>query len=170
MKLSALFIETLDRVQKMLEENLPIRDGTWSTPHKFPRPQNREWEMAGRPRLPNEVAKITGAEAKNAGRFKGRASPKVKSLGLPPVKFCEARAAIWEEFNADFPWLGRSDRRLVGLAVELQYMIDTEPQPVAVFAQMRLLLSSMGGTPVDRSKVGTPDEDDEDPADKFFAN
>jgi hypothetical protein len=32
MKLSALFIETLDRVQKMLEENLPIRDGTWSTP------------------------------------------------------------------------------------------------------------------------------------------
>lgn len=32
MKLSSLFIETLDRVQKMLEDNLPIRDGTWSTP------------------------------------------------------------------------------------------------------------------------------------------
>jgi len=124
--------------------------------------------MAGRPRLPNEVAKITGAEAKNAGRFKGRAAPKVKSLGPAPVRYCEARRAIWDEFNNDFPWLGRSDRRLVGLAVELQHQIDTEPQPVAVFAQMRLLLSSMGGTPVDRSKVGAPEEESEDPADEFL--
>lgn len=125
--------------------------------------------MAGRPRLPQEVASITGAVAKNAGRFKDRANPKVRSLGPAPKKYCEARAEIWDEFNEDFPWLGRSDRRLVGLAVELQYQIDTEPEvPVAVYAQMRLLLSSMGGTPVDRSKISAPEEETKDPADEFL--
>ena len=121
------------------------------------------------PRLPQEVAKVTGAVVKNAGRFKGRSSPKVKSLGPAPKRFTPEQVAIWGEFNADFPWLGRSDRRLVGLAVLLQSQIDTNPDcPVAVFAQMRMLLSAMGGTPVDRSKVQTPDENDTDPADEFI--
>lgn len=124
--------------------------------------------MAGRPRLPQEVAKITGAIAKNAGRFADRAAPKVRSLGPAPKKFDEDQAAIWDEFNEDFPWLGRSDRRLVGLAVELQSTIDAGEAPVAVYAQMRLLLSSMGGTPVDRSKVKAPDEEGADPADEFL--
>lgn len=125
--------------------------------------------MTGRPRLPQEVAKITGAVTKNAGRFKDRANPKVRSLGPAPKRYCEARKEIWDEFNDDFPWLGRSDRRLVGLAVELQFQIDTEPEvPVAVYAQMRLLLSSMGGTPVDRSKVAAPGEESEDPVDEFL--
>lgn len=124
--------------------------------------------MAGRPRLPQSVAKITGAEAKNAGRFTGRASPKVKSLGPAPKRFTDAQRELWDEFNADFPWLGRSDRALVGLAVELQSAINAGGAPVAVYAQMRLCLSSMGGTPVDRSKVGQQEEDDEDPADEFL--
>ena len=122
-----------------------------------------------KPRLPQEVAKITGAVAKNAGRFRGRATPKVKSLGLPPKRFSVAQAEIWNEFNEDMPWLGRSDRRVVGLAVMLQSVIDSDPEcPVAVFAQMRMLLSAMGGTPVDRSKVAAPDEEPDDPADEFL--
>ena len=39
---------------------------------------------------------------------------------------------------------------------------------MAAFAQMRLLLSSMGGTPVDRTKVSAPDDEAEDPADEFL--
>ena len=126
--------------------------------------------MAGRPRLVPEVAKITGAEAKNAGRFKDRQAPKVKSLGTAPVKFTEAQVEIWDEFNADFPWLGRSDRGIVKLATILQSQIDAagnEATPPMI-AQMRLLLSSMGGTPVDRSKVQVPDDDDKDPADEYL--
>jgi hypothetical protein len=93
----------------------------------------------------------------------------VKSLGQAPKRFTAAQVEIWDEFNEDFPWLGRSDRRVVGLAVMLQHMIDTDPDcPVAVFAQMRMLLSSMGGTPVDRSKVQAPEEESEDPADAFL--
>ena len=125
--------------------------------------------MAGRPRLPQEVAKITGAATVNAGRYKNRSTPKVRSLGPPPKRYCEDKAAIWNEFNDDFPWLGRSDRRLVGLAVDMQHQIETQDDlPVAVYAQMRLLLSSMGGTPVDRSKVMMREEESADPADEFL--
>jgi hypothetical protein len=122
-----------------------------------------------RNRLPVEVASITGADKRNPGRFKGRSDPVVKSLGSSPKLFSPAQILIWDEFNADFPWLGRSDRRLVGLAVRLQHTIDTDPDcPVAVFAQMRMLLSAMGGTPVDRSKVSAPEDDKKDPADEFL--
>ncbi|WP_439150752.1 hypothetical protein [Sulfitobacter sp.] len=121
-----------------------------------------------RPRLPQEVAQVTGAVSKNAGRFRSRSAPKVKSLGPAPKRFTDDQREIWDEFNADFPWLGRSDRRVVGLAVILQSEIDKGEAPVAVFAQMRMLLSAMGGTPVDRSKVVAPDEEEPDPADAFL--
>jgi len=122
-----------------------------------------------RHRLPVEVASVTGADKRSPGRFKGRSAPVVKSLGPAPKRFSSAQVEIWDDFNSDFPWLGRSDRRVVGLAVMLQYMIDTDPKcPVAVFVQMRMLLSSMGGTPVDRSKVSAPEEEGEDPADEFL--
>lgn len=121
-----------------------------------------------RPRLPVGVATVTGADKRSPGRFKGRGAPVVKSLGVAPKRFTSEQVEIWNEFNEDFPWLGRSDRRVVGLAVMLQHMIDTDPEcPVAVFAQMRMLLSAMGGTPVDRSKVSSNDEDEEDPLDQF---
>jgi hypothetical protein len=124
--------------------------------------------MAGRPRLASEIASVTGADKRSPGRFAGRSKPKVLSLGPAPKKYDDAQKEMWDEFNGDFPWLGRSDRRLVGLAVELQAAIDGGAASVAVYAQMRLLLSSMGGTPVDRSKVAAPDEKDEDPADEFL--
>jgi len=124
--------------------------------------------MAGRPRLPQEVAKVTGAIAKNAGRFEDRASPKVRSLGPAPVRFTEEQKVIWGEFNDDFPWLGRTDRNLVGLACILQDEINKGDAPIAAFAQLRLMLSSMGGTPVDRSKVSAPDDEDTDPTDEFL--
>jgi hypothetical protein len=121
------------------------------------------------PRLPSAVAQVTGAAARNPKRHGSRSAPKVKSLGPAPKRFTAAQIEIWDEFNEDFPWLGRSDRRVVGLAVMLQHMIDTDPEcPVAVFAQMRMLLSAMGGTPVDRSKVSAPEEESADPADEFL--
>lgn len=121
-----------------------------------------------RPRLPDQVAKVTGADKRSPGRFADRASPKVKSLGPAPKRFDDEQREIWDEFNADFPWLGRSDRALVGIAVELQSAINAGEAPVAVYAQLRLVLSAMGGTPVDRSKVAAPEEDETDPADEFL--
>lgn len=123
-----------------------------------------------RPRLPEQVAIVTGADKRSPGRFKGRKTPVVRSLGPAPKRYTPEQVAIWNEFNEDFPWLGRSDRSYVGLAVVLQSQIDDAGMEVTppMIAQMRLLLSGMGGSPVDRSKVSAPEEESADPADEFL--
>ena len=122
-----------------------------------------------KPRLPQDKAKMTGANDKNPKRFKGRSSPKVKSLGSPPGSFDEPLIELWNEFNSDFPWLGRTDRHIVGMACRLQNMIDLGDATINVYAQLRMTLGSMGATPVDRSKVDAPDEKEEiDPLDEFI--
>jgi hypothetical protein len=120
--------------------------------------------------LPEKVAEVTGADKRSPGRFKGRAAPRVRSLGPAPKRLTEEQREIWDEFNDEFPWLGRSDRALVESAVILRALLQQlgADAPIALHAQMRLCLSSMGGTPVDRSKVETPDEQEEDPADEFL--
>lgn len=119
-------------------------------------------------RLPAAVAKVTGAAAKNPQRYAGRADPAVQPLGAPPDRLTDAQAAIWHELAGAFPWLARSDRHLVRLAVDLQTMIDTGTAPIAAYAQMRLVLQSMGGTPTDRSRVTAPDDESDDPAQEFL--
>lgn len=123
-----------------------------------------------RPRLPATVATVTGADRQNPKRFSSRSKPKVLSLGPAPKRFTDEQREIWDEFNADFPWLGRSDRQLVEVATNLlDLMRSLGPEtPIALYAQMRMVLGQMGGTPVDRSKVNAPDDEAEDPADKFF--
>lgn len=111
---------------------------------------------------------MTGADARSPGRFKDRKEPKVRSLGPAPKRFDAEQRELWDAFNEDFPWLGRPDRELVAMAVELRSMMNSGEAPISAFAQYRLCLSSMGGTPVDRSKVAAPEEDDEDPADEFL--
>jgi hypothetical protein len=122
-----------------------------------------------RPRLPDQVAAVTGADKRSPGRFAGRKSPKVKSLGPAPKRFTPEQVKIWDEFNADFPWLGRSDRTLVEVATNLldQMRLLGVETPIALYAQMRMILGQMGGTPVDRSKVAMPEDEDEDPASEF---
>jgi hypothetical protein len=113
---------------------------------------------------------MTGAYAKNPQRRAGKSRPKVRSLGPAPKRFTAEQVEIWNEFNADFPWLGRSDRALVEVAVNLMDQLRTlgVEAPIALYAQMRMVLGQMGGTPVDRSKVMTPGEPADDPADEFF--
>lgn len=122
-----------------------------------------------RPRLPSAVAKATGADKKNPGRFAGRAKPKVAPLGAPPARFTAQQKAAWRAFATEMPWLGKSDRTIVQVASRLRAAMETEPDfPMGGFAQLRMCLSAMGGTPADRTKVAPPDdEEDEDPLAKF---
>jgi hypothetical protein len=122
-----------------------------------------------RPRLPQDVAAATGAIVKNAGRFKGRSAPKVQPLGAPPRRFTEAQRAAWESFSVEMPWLAKPDRAVVELASRLRAAMEADPEfPISGFAQLRMCLSQMGGTPTDRSKVAAPDEETDDPAAEFF--
>lgn len=122
------------------------------------------------PRLPAHVARVTGADIRSPGRYAGRANPKVRSLGRPPNRFTASQKQIWEDFNDDFPWLGRSDRPLVEVATSLidQLRKLGAEAPIALYAQTRIILGQMGGTPVDRSKVIAPEEDEIDQTTEFF--
>lgn len=123
-----------------------------------------------RPRIPKAVAKITGADERSPGRFKDRSEPEVPGLGPAPQRLTDAQREIWDEFKADFPWLGRCDRSLVESAVHLLGLLRElgREAPISLHAQLRLCLSSMGGTPVDRGRVSPLADDDEDPAGEFI--
>jgi hypothetical protein len=123
-----------------------------------------------RPRLPAQVAKTIGAEGKNPQRFRDRSAPKVAKLGAPPRSFTEDQRAAWNAFADEMPWLAKSDRGIVEVASRLRAAMESDPLfPMPGYAQLRLCISAMGGTPADRTKVVIPDGDKEaDPADEFL--
>lgn len=122
-----------------------------------------------RPRTPKSVAEVTGASVLHPGRHAGRFEPKVPKLGGPPKSLTDGEVGAWEKFRDEMPWLGKSDRVLVAIASKLCDRLMTDPEMgVNALAQLRMCLSSMGGTPADRSKVGASDEPEDDPAHKFF--
>lgn len=122
-----------------------------------------------RPRLPSAVASATGADKKNPGRFADRPKPKTSPLGSPPARFDAHQKAAWRAFADEMPWLSKSDRTVVQLASRLRAAMENDPEfPMAGFAQLRMCLSAMGGTPADRTKVAAPDDKDDDPLAQFM--
>lgn len=122
-----------------------------------------------RPRLPSAVAKATGAAIKDPQRFRDRKPPKSPPLGKAPRHFTAGQIEAWDLFADEMPWLTKGDRMVVEVAARLRDGMKVNPDfPIAGYAQLRMCLSSMGGTPADRSKVSAPDDEDQDPADKFF--
>lgn len=120
-----------------------------------------------RNRTPLAVARVTGDTIKHPERFADRADPPVSALGNPPTRLNAAEKKAWKSFAEEMPWLVASDRKLVELASRLTVYVGQPDCPLGIYAQLRLCLSSMGGTPVDRSRVQWA-EDDPDPASEFL--
>ena len=120
-----------------------------------------------RHRLPTQLAKITGADKQHPARHAGRSNPTTQVLGAAPAHLSAAQRKAWATFADEMPWLGASDRALVEVASRLRVLITEPDAPMAGFAQLRMCLSSMGGTPADRSRV-PPGDEPEDDADRFF--
>ena len=121
-----------------------------------------------RPRLAPQIARVTGADKRSPGRFKDRATPTSTPLGSPPDRLSEPVKAAWLDLAADLPWLARSDRKMLELTAQLSVMAQEPGAPVAVYAQLRLCLSSLAATPVDRSKIAVAADDDADPIAEFL--
>ena len=118
------------------------------------------------PRLPVEKAAITGAAMHNPQRHKGRKAPKrVRPIGEPYAAMNEAERAQWFEFVRDLPWLNSSDRVILRVACRLTVAMDGDDFGVSKAQALSSVLSKLGATPADRSKVSAPD--DEEP-DEFF--
>jgi len=101
-----------------------------------------------------------------------------KIVAILAIGFC-APPAVAEPLAGPFtqgfvkviarPWLRASDKWIVGLASQLSARTHEVDCPIGIYAQLRLCLSSMGGTPADRSRVQwSTDDPDDDPASEFL--
>jgi hypothetical protein len=118
-------------------------------------------------RLPKAKAKVTGAEAKNPQRHRDRTEPKVSPLGSPSPFLTDKGQEAWEAFKRELPWLAESDRSLVEIAAHVRgRLLGGEDVGVTALSMLQSILSKMGASPADRSKVAAPDGDE--PEDEFF--
>jgi hypothetical protein len=126
-----------------------------------------------RPRTPLVKAKATGRTLHDPGRFKNRKEPpSTGPLGKPP-KWMKSSTQIeaWNTFADELPWLNASHRSLVAIASDFRgKLIAGDDLNVNGLNLLRLCLGQLGATPTDSSKISLPDEeeDDEDPANKYF--
>jgi hypothetical protein len=115
-----------------------------------------------RPRIPLEIAKITGRTRINPARFEGRANPQSGPLGDAPRWMSRKQVAAWALLKSEFPWLQRSDRALTEIAATIRArLIGGEDISVAELNLLRLCLGQMGGSPSDRSKVSVEESNNE---------
>ena len=123
-----------------------------------------------RSRIPLAKAEVSGAIAKNAGRFAGRKKVVgARAVGKPYVAMSEVEKRYWEEFVGDLPWLNAGHRVLLRLACSLAARMDAgEEMGVTAAQALSSVLSKLGATPVDECKVGYSGEEDSDPSEEFF--
>lgn len=111
-----------------------------------------------RPRTPSNVLELKGAFEKNPNRR--REDPKVEAgLGEPPDYLEDAERAVWAEIEQSAPEgvLSRADRIAVEMLVDLIVRFRArQPLKAAERNHMLNLLSRLGMTAADRSKVAKP--------------
>ncbi len=121
------------------------------------------------PRTPLARAKLTGADQKHPERYRDRSEPVTSDqpVGDPPAYLGEDAATVWKEAADVMGWLVREDRLALEIAANAVAAIreTAKAGDIVKAAQLtaaRQALSSLGGTPVDRSKIHIPDDPDED--------
>jgi hypothetical protein len=110
----------------------------------------------GRPRLVTAKAEVSGAAAHNPGRFADRFSPEdPQPLGDPLPGMGEVEMHHWRELERTMPWLTDSDRTTVRMACLWLARLDVDPESFGTKETVALLrlMSSLGGTPTEISKV-----------------
>lgn len=121
------------------------------------------------PRTPVAKARLTGAAAKNPSRHKNRSDPKSSPLGKPSEFLDQNGQRAWEGYRKELPWLMESDRSLVEIASSVRgRLLGGEDVGVTALGMLQSILSKMGGSPADRSKVALPDDEKEE--DEFFGS
>ena len=145
--------------------SLQSRDRRGDKTVRFP---NSEVLQMARQRTPIALAKLTGQLEKHPERYRDRSDPPTNDLGPPSVDLSPAAVAVWMDLIDEMPWLCGGDKWIVGLAARLSALTQAPDCPIGIYAQLRLCLASMGGTPADRSKVQWDDEKSYDPMDEFI--
>ena len=122
-----------------------------------------------KPRTPTKKAKVSGATLKDPARFKDRKEPaNPNPIGAPYKGMTPAQLKVWKECAENMPWLNASHRLLLRQVSILAARMETDAEVgVSAMHALSAMLSKLGATPTDESKVDHPDGA-EDPDDKFF--
>jgi hypothetical protein len=119
-----------------------------------------------RPRNPSDKTRVTGADIRNPKRYSGRNNPAGAPLGEPSPHLKDDERESWLRFTAEIPWLVESDRALVEVASALRSRLDSRDGVGLNHLQIySAILSKLGATPADRSRVTIPDQGQPD---EFF--
>lgn len=123
-----------------------------------------------KPRTPTMKAHLTGAALRNAGRYVGRAiASGATDIGQPPDCLTPAQADAWQAFVTELPWLNSGHRAVLQIAAVLRARLIADPDMgVAALSAYSAVLSKLGATPADESRVAMPEPVDDDPAEQFF--
>ncbi|WP_225591588.1 hypothetical protein [Stenotrophomonas sp. STM01] len=122
-----------------------------------------------KPRTPTKKAKVSGATLKDSGRYKGRKEPTNPSLvGTPYKGMTPAEVKVWKECAENMPWLNVSHRLLLRQVSILAARMETDPElGISAMHALSAMLSKLGATPTDESKVDHP-QGEEDQDEHFF--
>jgi hypothetical protein len=122
-------------------------------------------------RLPKRKAEVSGAALHNPARYRGRsASTLTRPIGDPYPRMTGDQKACWDEFRAALPWLNGSHRTLLRLACMLSVRMDDPEIGVNATAALSSILSKLGATPIDETRVSLGHDQKDDPDDRFFSN
>lgn len=121
-------------------------------------------------RTPLAKAQIMAADRKNPQRYRGRNDPACSPIGEASRFLNDQQREAWQSFVAEIPWLTAADRPLLELASVLRagFTADTMTgiNRLQVYSS---ILSKLGATPVDRSRIGAPADDREDETEQYFS-
>lgn len=121
-----------------------------------------------RPRLPKTKAEVSGSSIKDPGRFKSRSVPKgTRHIGPPYVNMTAEQQEAWADFVDELPWLNSSHRAVLRVACILRVRVSADDAGINAIQTYSAVLSKLGATPSDESKIDWQ-EDDDDLADAFF--
>ena len=118
------------------------------------------------PRTPAAKAKATGANVAHPGRHASRSEPKGKPLGDAAEFLDEFGKRAWEGFKRELPWLMESDRAVMEVCAQVRgLLLAGEEVGVTKLSMYQSMLSKLGATPADRTRIDAPDDEEED---EFF--
>jgi len=122
-----------------------------------------------KPRTPTKKARVSGAAIKDPGRYKNRSEPaNPDPIGTPYKGMTAAQVRVWKECVSNMPWLNAAHRLLLRQVCILAARMETgEDLSVSSTHALSAMLSKLGATPTDESKVSHP-QDNEDSDEHLF--
>lgn len=112
----------------------------------------------GRPRTPTAALELRGGFDNNPSRRLDRDNEPTPTdpVGKPPETLSEVGMIVWDELSTLGFWLTSADRHLLEIACELMAIFRVQGVDPKLIGPTTNVLSKLGFSPADRSKLKAP--------------